>query len=165
MIDVLDADDGGVDHYVDTIVGLTIGGDYEFAIDEGRRKANTILHSAGHVIAGVVEVNYPGLTAKGGQHYPGECRVEFEGNLTPLDSSAIGQVNRLVAEAISQDLPVLILGDPLIDRLIKIGNFRELSCGGTHVRSLSEIGVITITKIKKKDGRLRLSYEVRTPSQ
>ncbi len=36
----------------------------------------------------------------------------------------------------------------------------NVCCGGTHVADVSEVEHIKIAKIKKKDGQIRISYEV-----
>ncbi len=35
-----------------------------------------------------------------------------------------------------------------------------IPCGGTHVRNLSQIGDLKVTKLKEKQGVIRLSYSV-----
>lgn len=153
---------GEVDHYVDTLSGLEVGCEYPFAIDEPWRRLNMTYHSAGHLLAAVVESNSPGLTAVSGHQWPGEARVEFEG-VIPDDSISIDYLNTLLADAISKNMVVQIVGDPFTNRGIKIGDFKEIPCGGTHVKSLSEIEAVRVTNIKKKSGRLRINYEV-TPT-
>jgi Ser-tRNA(Ala) deacylase AlaX len=51
-------------------------------------------------------------------------------------------------------------GDPLVSRSICIGRFPPMGCGGTHLRSLRELGQIQLRGVKTKSGRLRIGYDV-----
>jgi len=43
-------------------------------------------------------------------------------------------------------------------RVIQIGDFLPVPCGGTHVAHVGEIGGFYLKKIKYKDKRIRVSY-------
>ena len=45
-------------------------------------------------------------------------------------------------------------------RIVTIDRFDPLPCGGTHVLSLSEIKGLTVTKVKSKKGRTKISYSL-----
>lgn len=53
------------------------------------------------------------------------------------------------------------LSDGII-RVVKVAGC-YCPCGGTHVRSSSEIGSIKITKVKVKSGNTRVGYSIDSP--
>ena len=65
-----------------------------------------------------------------------------------------------LAEAIIENLPVQVKGDPYGSRKIAIGDFPAVSCGGTHPKSLGTLREVEVTKIKSQKGVLRVSYSV-----
>jgi len=158
---VYDKDTGVVDHHVNTLDGLVVGEQYPFVIDEILRRRHSALHTAGHLIAAVVNCSHSALTATLGHHWPGESRVEFEGDLELLSANDIPHINSQLADAVRLDLPIKIVSSPdPLSREIEIQGFAPIPCGGTHVRSLAEIGAIVVTGIKKVKQRLRVSYTV-----
>ncbi|BCQ29259.1 alanyl-tRNA editing protein (plasmid) [Caballeronia sp. NK8] len=150
-----------VDHLVDSVTGLKEGMTVALDIDRSWRMLNASYHTAGHLIACVVEALVPSLHAVSGHQWPGEGRVEFSlGDQTadvPMD-----EVNSRIAQDIQCDLPVSLHGDPYRDRCIRIGDYPPIACGGTHVRSLGTLASVRVTAVKKKSGQIRVSYEVST---
>jgi len=151
-----------VDHVVESTAGLTPGQAVQLEIDEPWRRLNSAYHTAGHLLAAVVETIYPELKAVSGHQWPGEARVEFSGadKASGLSADAINA--RLTAD-VAAALPVVIVGDPYLDRAIRIGDYDAIPCGGVHVPSLGEIQDVTVLAIKAKGGRLRVSYVVDAP--
>ena len=74
---VAHADGGEVNHYLDSTDGLSVGDAVEIAVDAEWRQLNARWHTAGHLIAAVVEKLFPTLQGVAGHHWPGEGRVEF----------------------------------------------------------------------------------------
>lgn len=164
VIDVRHAEGGDVDHLVDSLDAETrVGQTVALVVDEERRIQNTRLHSAGHLIAGVMDAPFPQVKPLGAHHYPGECRVEFTASADLIDAVRAALPN-LLAEAIAHDLPVRVIGNPEQTRAIQIGDLPPIPCGGTHVRSLAELRHVEITNLKMKDGKLRISYQLEEPS-
>lgn len=151
---------GVVDHVVDSLAGLSVGRTYGFAVDAAWRRLNSVYHSAGHLIAGSLERLQPGLTAVSGHQWPGEARVEFEGQpeVSSLDGLA-KELSRHLEEILSRSIEVRVMGDPYTSRAIQIGDFPPIPCGGTHVRTLAEISAIRVVGIKKRGGRIRVAYD------
>lgn len=150
---------GEVDHYVDSTAGLSAGTSYLFNIDVEWRRLNAAYHTAGHLIASIIEDHFSSLRAVSGHQWPGEGRVEFEGEI-----GAIETIHNTLANEISRILSsqehVQVIGDPYTDRAIQIGQYKAIPCGGTHVTTTDQIGSIKIDALKKKNGRLRVSYTV-----
>lgn len=149
-----------VDHYVDSVEGLTIGQTYPYSIDTEWRKLNSTYHTAGHLIASLIDSKKIGLTAVSGHQWPGEARVEFsieEGAVCPLTPEKLTEELLNICKS---KLSVNINGDPFKNREIQIGDFPGIPCGGTHLQTLQQIGEIRVNSIKAKSGKVRISYEV-----
>lgn len=140
-------------HITEQAVGL---GDALIEILPEVRQLHARLHSAGHLIANVVEPL--GWAAIKGQHWPGEGRVVFE----PAANS-----QALTAETLEQALNVLIASDVARHvsasagaRSVGFGTLPAYDCGGTHVASTAQVGRINILKLKEKKGQLSIQYDV-----
>jgi Ser-tRNA(Ala) deacylase AlaX len=155
---------GVVDHFVDSVADLREGQSVEFEIDVEWRRLNAVYHTAGHLIAGVVEAAFPGYSALAGHQWPGEARVEFaipQGPGAAVDGAVVdgAVVEERVRAELAKRVAVSVAGDPFHAREIVIGELKGIPCGGTHVHSLGEIAQIRVTGVKKKGDRLRVSYE------
>ena len=147
-----------VDHHVESAADLEVGSEITLEVDEGWRRLNAAYHTAGHLLASVVEQMYPGLRAISGHQWPGEGRVEFMGDVPAEQLSADG-INSRLASDLAANLPVVIVGNPFHDRTIKIGNYDAIPCGGTHVTQLEEVATTVVRSIKSKGGRIRISFD------
>lgn len=147
-----------IDHHVGNPAGLVVGAEVTLEVDEAWRRLNAAYHTAGHLLAAVVETIYPALRAVSGHQWPGEGRVEFTGDI-PTAPMGIEDINSRLAADLAAKLPVTIEGDPLQDRAIKIGDYPPLPCGGTHVSHLGEIATIRVSAVKAKSGRIRISFD------
>jgi len=171
--------DGHVRHYVDTLNGLASGSDVLQHVDQERRLSNSRIHTLGHLISNVIEVQLaPSLLAKKGYHFPDGAYVEFEGERGELPSGLLDQLNQILNELIQQKLPVVTRevdqgelesigvrgaiavapGKPL--RIVTIGSFPPIPCGGTHVADIGQIQTARATKVSNKKGATRISYEI-----
>ncbi len=152
-----------IKHYVQT-PSLAVGEPVDMEIDVPRRKLNASLHSAGHLIAAVVNEKFPNLKATGGHHIPGECRVDFKTS----DADGIAKYTALITEFLSgaiaakiaADKPVHILKSEEGGRSIQIEGYEGVSCGGTHVEHLGQIPPVEIRGVKKEKDTLRVRYTV-----
>ncbi len=148
-----------VKHYVEGDAALAEGDEVECAIDVVRRALNARLHSAGHLIAAVAEKALPGIKAAKGHHFPKEANVTFEkGDHTAAQLKEC--LERDLPQAIGSDAAVAILWDDKGGRTIQMGAYEPVPCGGTHVKSLGEIGSIVMRGVNLKSGQLRVSYDV-----
>lgn len=140
-------------HFVDhpVKIGMT-----RICVDEQRRQLNTRLHSAGHLIGHFVQAM--GWMPIKGHHWPGEGRVQFK----PSESAQDVEVQTLqqgIEQWIAGDLPRLIsLREGA--REIGFGDLPAYGCGGTHVRSLKDLGTVTIESLSQKKGTLSVHYHV-----
>ena len=126
------------------------------------------------MLSNIVEILNPKLKAIKGHSFPGEAYVEFQGNeaidvgvlqnaineaIAENDRTIVFEIERLGFEKQFYKLPCSI-HDNKNFRVMQIGNMPPVPCGGTHLSSIGEIGLIKINKIKNKNGILRISYEV-----
>lgn len=147
-----------VDHYVDSVEGLSAGSAVPFKIDRQWRELNAVYHTAGHLIAGVGQNEFPQIRAVQGHQWPGEARVEFVGTVDNLEELK-RTINASIERCIAENCGVQVIGDPFTNRAIKIGDFEPIPCGGTHVKEIRQIGRALVTSIKKKKDKIRMSYE------
>ena len=143
-------------------------------VDQKRRLTNARYHTAGHLLSNIVEILNPKLKAIKGHSFPGEAYVEFQGD----EAIDVETLQNRINEAIARDDKTIVFEiDPLSFgkqfyklsysipdnkkfRVMQIGNMSPVPCGGTHLSSIGEIGLIKINKIKNKNSILRVSYEV-----
>lgn len=145
---------------MEDISGFKPGDRVRYQVDGATRDLHARLHTAGHLIAAVVETDCPGaIRATQGHHWPAEGRVNFD---RPAEDT--GALRALLAERLDHhiraDHPVRVIGDPYTDRKVQIGDFEPVGCGGTHVASTAYLGTIKIKKLNNKGGTLRISYDV-----
>ena len=155
--------EGEVDHFVQNFGELHVGMEVALLVDQQPRKMNARLHSAGHLLANVIEEMGLSLRAIAGHHWFGEARVEFAH--TSVAAAVMPALNAdEVAERINAyvaaDVAIVVEGDPYSNRHIRIGSFAPTACGGTHVASTREIGCVLIRGITQKKGNVRVGYEL-----
>ncbi|CAB3646348.1 hypothetical protein LMG24238_00766 [Paraburkholderia sediminicola] len=131
-------------------------GDALIEISPETRMLHARLHSAGHLISGVVE--QMGWYASKGHHWPGEGRVVFEPRDNPQSLTVEG-VEQTVNQLIADDVPRHLAEKDGI-RSVCFGDQPMHGCGGTHVSSAGQIGRIRILKIKEKKGQLSIQYDI-----
>jgi Ser-tRNA(Ala) deacylase AlaX len=140
-------------HFVDRPVplGMTC-----IRVDEDRRSFNTRMHSAGHLIGHFVQAM--GWTPIKAHHWPDEGRVQFKPSDVAQEVDA-ETVQYGVGQWIEHDLPRLTsLREGA--REISFGELPAYGCGGTHVRSLKDLGTVTIAALSQKKGTLSVHYSV-----
>ncbi len=135
-------------------------------VNEERRKLNTRLHSAGHLIDLVLKELHIDWIASKGYHFPQGAYVEYSGDLDGYDIEKLKKdIETKAHEIIARNIQTKLVfddsklqnGKPM--RVVFYGDF-GIPCGGTHVANLNDIGTITIRKIKKEKDAIRVSYEI-----
>lgn len=151
-------------------------------IDWDRRHTLMRTHTALHALSGIVFTDY-GAKVTGGNIEPGGIgRMDFE--LEAISQEFGKEVEAKLNEALARDVPVHVmflpraeaLGDPdlirtkvslipeSVDpiRVIDIEGIDKQADGGTHVRSTSEVGRVTVVKTESKgkaNKRMRIQLE------
>jgi len=154
-------DEGDISHYVESAEGLTIGQTVSLNVDPEWRLLNSKLHTAGHLIAALIEREFPNIQPSAAHHWLGEARVEFTGDNLASPDKITDYLNSALCRSIVDNLPINFGGDFQSLRTIQIGLFAAVPCGGTHLQQLGQLEQICLTGVKIKKGKLRISYEVK----
>ncbi len=108
------------------------------------------MHSAGHLIGHFIQAM--GWTPIKAHHWPDEGRVQFKPAEGAQEVDA-QSVQYGIDQWIEHDLPRLTsLREGA--REIGFGELPAYGCGGTHVRSLKDLGTVTIASLSQKKGTL-----------
>ena len=170
--------DDEIRHYLsskpqENLVGQVI----ESAVHGERRFLNASHHTAGHLLANIVEILYPSLKATKGHSFPKESYIELQNpeSLTSFESEKISLglqwalkfgflITSFEIDPLSFEQQFYKLSYPVPAnkkfRAVQIGEYPPIPCGGTHVEDTREIGEIKIGKIKYTADCVRISYEV-----
>lgn len=144
-------------HYTATAPEQILGLEATLTIDLERRVLNTRLHTGGHLLSCVVEALHPDWKAQKGHHYPEGSYVEFSCQQITTNEVTLTEINRALAEAIKQDSPIITVNNNPT-RLVRIGDYPSLPCGGTHAQGLKELLGLSAVKIKTKGNTMKISY-------
>ncbi len=127
---------------------------------------NSRLHSAGHLIDMSIQRLDLNLKPLKGYNFPDGPYVEYIGNEYEFDFEKLKiNIENMANKIISKNIKTKIVFDNTktvngkIHRKVLYDEY-EIDCGGTHVKDLLEIGKIHIRNIKKKDGNIRIGYEI-----
>ena len=174
-----------VEHFVEEDHGLSVGDSVTGVIDWNRRHAHMRMHTAQHIVSGIVYEMFSGVRTVGNQIHQDRSRIDF--NPIKFETEMIDRVFDKTNEIIKSNLPVsitIMTRDEInkimppertnMDllpqsvnqlRVVKIGDGVDLCpCAGTHVKALGEIGGIEfIGKKSKGKGTQRISYNLINP--
>ena len=146
-------------------------------IDRERRVLHSKYHTAGHLIAVVVEKENSELKAIKGHQFPEDAYIEFCGTVGDVDnfmtqinsrvseciaSGAIIRIEELFSDdvtTIAQDLPYELPKNTSL-RICHTTRFPPVPCGGTHVNTLEDTASLVIKKCKSKKNKTKMYYEV-----
>lgn len=162
-------------------INVELGGPVSLTIDESRRKLNSRLHSAGHLLDVCMRnVGLGHLEPGKAYHFPDGPYVEYKGSVpqselqskqTELEQEANNCISRggtISATILPYDEACKLCGGCLPDyiskestpRIVKIGDNPGCPCGGTHVYDISEILSITVSQLRTKKGLTKVFYNV-----
>jgi len=167
-----------IGHFEGSSRSLMQGEDVHIVVDAERRKLNARLHSAGHLVDMAVSQFSPEWVPAKGYHFPDSPYVEYEGQLDAQNQDELAsRIEKLANGYIKQDLQVscrFVERDELerlcrhvpanlpTNKPIRVVQFKNFAvpCGGTHVKRLGDINVLSITKLKMKGGNVRVGYNI-----
>ncbi|XP_022722458.1 uncharacterized protein LOC111279710 [Durio zibethinus] len=150
-------------------------------VDESRRRLNSRLHSAGHLLDVCVRnVGLGHLEPGKGYHFPDGPFVEYKGMVSPNElqtkqreieievNALISKGGKVYAAVLPYEEAAELCGGSLPDyipqgstpRIIKLGDNPGCPCGGTHVSDISEIISMKVTQIRTKKGTTKVFYTV-----
>ncbi len=148
------------------------------SVDQDRRQLHSRIHSAGHVVDLALKRLQLNWAPTKGYHFPEGPYVEYAVTLENFDreklkkdledscNALIGEGRETTVRLMNKEemknvcafVPDYIPPDRPA-RVVFYGDF-GIPCGGTHVSNLSEIGKMTIRKIKGESGKVRVAYDV-----
>ena len=159
-------DFGIIKHYLESSPNLSKGDEVKLCIDQNKRLHSAVLHTAGHVIAGVMRRDHGYVNQTGANHFPGQARVKFRQGGKALEKEKFEQECRSIVDqklAISAEYTNVHevyktkgLGDRA--RVVSIAGLWTEPCSGTHTKTTAELGNITIRKIDSKKGEQSVGY-------
>ncbi|KAK9077763.1 hypothetical protein SSX86_006100 [Deinandra increscens subsp. villosa] len=153
----------------------------ELSVDESKRKLNSRLHSAGHLLdVCLPKVGLSHLKPGKAYHFPDGPWVEYKGTVPQAElqskqqeleleaSSLISRGMKLSAAVYSYEEAAMLCGGSLPDyipkgstpRIVKLGDFPGCPCGGTHVSNISDIVNIKVTQMRTKKGVTKVYYTI-----
>ncbi|APZ03947.1 hypothetical protein BWI95_02090 [Kosakonia cowanii JCM 10956 = DSM 18146] len=131
-------------------------GEVEVKIDAETRALHSQLHSAGHLIGYAGEA--AGWRPVKAHHWPGEGRITFapgEEAAEPEAATFTDAITRWQSASLARSIAF-----EAGRRRVSFGDLPAYGCGGTHVRSLAELGLVVISNVKVKKGQLIVNYTV-----
>ena len=159
--------------------GFSAGDTVQCRVDAQRRMLHSRIHSAGHLLDWAITELEPAWTPDPrGYHYPNGPYVTYAGGLEGRDKEKLktdleAACNRRIAmggevgvrfmnqeemKTICRSMPDLPEGKS--GRVIMFGEDFGVPCGGTHIKNLSEIRILTIRKIKQEGSNIRVGYDM-----
>ena len=169
---------GDIVHHVSNINvdDNMIGAEVELYVNKEARVANAKSHTAGHLITHILEhINEKFIPIKG-HHFPNESYIEVideervgNGDLMDVINKEIDLLISKSTDAYMSNVPFGEVEEkrPLLSkyipkdnfvRVLNIGDYTFLPCGGTHVKNLSELQGLRVTRVKRKKDRTKVNY-------
>ncbi len=172
----LDKETSVVNHYFNVVNGMRlpeVGSKVEMEVDMERRILMSNYHTVGHMIDLVAaRGKVPGLSrATRGDHVPGKAYLKFEDviDLNEMDyaeviSEALNDLKNEALAIIAVESDGVTEGAPegKIYREVYFEGNEEygVGCGGTHIENTSEVGEISIDKVRCRKGSTTIKYSV-----
>lgn len=177
----IEPSNGHLVHYGIASSQISVGTAVRIEVNKETRILNARLHSAGHALdSAMQQLGYPSSVLKPlkGYHFADCPNVEYEiqpgNNLSEEELKTLPErltaklaelcdietvVETLSKEEASQALEGDLEGYPDTVRVVSVAGVK-CPCGGTHVRNTTELGIVTVTKLKKKKNNLKISYSL-----
>lgn len=184
IFDVKSAETDKTDSNVWHVGKFTSGSEFDrnaevtVLIDEAKRRLHARLHSGGHLLdIAVQRLGYPLVPGKG-YHFAEGSYVEYVGNIQDKDRAVLDineECKKIINEAVDSvsaiilsyeeaqkafTVPSYLAGESSIRYVKLTPQDNGCPCGGTHVKTVHDIGSVVVTKIQKKGKNLRVSYKV-----
>ncbi len=171
VVDVVERDDGEILHVLARPAEVAAGAVVDGEIDWPRRFDHMQQHTGQHVLSAAF-VRVAGLDTLSVHMGDEVCTLDLP---TPrLDPAVIERVEDAANQAIYDDLPVIarevtaaelpaipLRKPPTVTGLIRIVEVQGLdwsACGGTHVASTGQIGMIRVYKAEKRSNETRVYF-------
>ncbi|WP_215143599.1 alanyl-tRNA editing protein [Exiguobacterium qingdaonense] len=147
------------------------GTSVEARIDEGVRRDHSIQHTAQHLLTAILEDRHGIRTLSFGI---GEEDSSIEIDTAEMDWAQVEALEEEVQQLIFENHPIHVYEIPETEvdrtrlrketdrtgmiRIVEIEGLDYNACGGTHVKTTGQLGMIQVTTLKKVRGNIRLTY-------
>ncbi len=170
VIDV-QADDAGVVHHIVEGNPPRIGAVIQGRIDARRRRQHMAQHSGQHALsAALTEIaGAPTVSSRLGE---GACTIDVRRKTIP--DELLARAEEAISDLIEANVQIRcffpppeelaqlpLRRRPKVDRdvrVVAIGDFDLVPCGGTHCRTTSQIGLLTILGAERYKGLTRVTF-------
>lgn len=163
---------------LDRVIDANEGDEIKEIIDWEKRYAHMKLHTAIHIIDGVLEKDYNSSLITGNQIYDDRARIDIsmEGLTKELASGIIEKANSVISEGHEVNVKFLtkeeasnknlvrtqpgreLMNTLDIIRVIEISGLDEQMDGGTHVKNTTEVGRIILESFENKGKQNKRLY-------
>ena len=163
---------------LDRVIDANEGDEIKEIIDWEKRYAHMKLHTAIHIIDGVLEKDCNSSLITGNQIYDDRARIDIsmEGLTKELASGIIEKANSVISEGHEVNVKFLtkeeasnknlvrtqpgreLMNTLDIIRVIEISGLDEQMDGGTHVKNTTEVGRITLESFENKGKQNKRLY-------
>ncbi len=159
-------DFGKIKHYVKNKPNFSNGSMVTLKINKEKRLEFSALHTAGHIIGGIMRTKYGYVQQMGANHFPSESRVEFKKDGDDFQTSnlncAVDEINlqKKIVSSNYQESPEIYkqLGRDSMTRCVTIDGLWTEPCSGTHLNTTGEVSNFLIRSIKIKKGKISVGY-------
>lgn len=159
---------------------LQVGDQVRLHVDEASRRLHARIHSAGHLADEAMERIGISMNPTKGFHFPSGPYVEYKGaipedrkpkfveDLQEAMDELIGEARVMTSKTVPYNSIAAECGGvcpsympkDVPARIITIDGLTGIPCGGTHVENTKELGKVTIGKVKRRKGIVRVRYTV-----
>ncbi|PJF48747.1 MAG: alanyl-tRNA editing protein [Chloroflexi bacterium] len=173
VANVIEDAEGEIVHILegDVVDSLRPGDEVRGRVDWGRRFDHMQQHSGQHVLSQAF-IRAVGLDTIAMHIGRGDCTIDLP--TAALPSDALERAEREANAIIMEDRPILAyeVGDadlpsiplrrpPKVSgavRIVEVKGYDWSACGGTHVRSTAQIGLVKIIKAEKRGAETRITF-------
>jgi alanyl-tRNA synthetase len=168
-----------ITHKLEKLLQVARGTTVKGTLDWRRRMAHSRHHTATHIIIGSARrVLGPHVWQAGAEKTEKGAHVDIS-HYDRVGLDQLHEIEKVANEVVAASIPVEFLeltrdeaekrygfllyqgGAPAgaTIRVVRVGDFDSEACGGTHVRSTGEVGLIKLTRAERiQDGVVRLEY-------
>jgi Ser-tRNA(Ala) deacylase AlaX len=139
---------------------FSVGDKVDINVDPEKRKLHARIHSGGHLLdAAFNNLGWNQLIPTKGYHFPEGAYVEYEGEIAADKRESVIQQLNAESEKLIESASDVIVTANAGERIVTICGV-SCPCGGTHVKNVSLIQSLRVTRIKKSKKSVRVSYNV-----
>lgn len=172
VVDVIAVENGDVLHILDApLSNAEPGQAVHGVIDWPRRYDHMQQHSGQHLLSQIFYHNFGYETVS--VHF-GDTESTLDLDVAALEQIQLDEAEKIANEMLYASLPIkaYFVNDSELStvplrkppkvtgkiRIVEIDQFDYSACGGTHVRTTTEIGIIKFTRLERRRNQVRLTF-------